>query len=245
MFPVFASRDIASTVVWWILTAGMGIAHAMNSGNGNVHRQQNGETAGLSLREDRVPAIANAVAPSAMAVASVSIAAAQAEATHVQRLHANKAAADTLRHSVEASLTSRINAGTLISATSVKSNDHAQLAEAVVHTGTKRKAEELELDMDSDAEEIMEEGVAGVAAILGTDDVAVEGEIDVEADADDDHAVVKSNVVTDIPPTELKKTVDDDEEPYDNVRLWEPGWKQRYYRNKFGMEPEDEIFKQQ
>lgn len=32
---------------------------------------------------------------------------------------------------------------------------------------------------------------------------------------------------------------DSDEEPPDEVRLWEDGWKERYYQSKFGVEAED------
>lgn len=36
-----------------------------------------------------------------------------------------------------------------------------------------------------------------------------------------------------------KKAVSNDEEPEDNVRLWEPEYKERYYRNKFHIELSD------
>ncbi|KAG0298388.1 5'-3' exoribonuclease 2 [Linnemannia gamsii] len=36
-----------------------------------------------------------------------------------------------------------------------------------------------------------------------------------------------------------KKAVNNDEEPEDNVRLWEPEYKERYYRNKFHIELSD------
>ena len=35
---------------------------------------------------------------------------------------------------------------------------------------------------------------------------------------------------------------DSDSEPEDNVRLWENGWKERYYQNKFGVPSDDDEF---
>ena len=35
---------------------------------------------------------------------------------------------------------------------------------------------------------------------------------------------------------------DSDSEPEDNVRLWEDGWKERYYQNKFGVPSDDDEF---
>jgi len=46
-----------------------------------------------------------------------------------------------------------------------------------------------------------------------------------------------------------KSKVDEDEsedsepEPEDNIRLWESGWKERYYKNKFGVEISDIAFR--
>ncbi|KAJ1155739.1 hypothetical protein NDU88_008468 [Pleurodeles waltl] len=36
---------------------------------------------------------------------------------------------------------------------------------------------------------------------------------------------------------------DSDPEPEDNIRLWEEGWKQRYYKNKFDVDATDEKFR--
>ncbi|XP_019727107.1 5'-3' exoribonuclease 2 isoform X1 [Hippocampus comes] len=41
-----------------------------------------------------------------------------------------------------------------------------------------------------------------------------------------------------------KADSDDEPEPEDNVRLWEDGWKQRYYKTKFDVDVSDEGFKQ-
>ena len=35
---------------------------------------------------------------------------------------------------------------------------------------------------------------------------------------------------------------DSDSEPKDNVRLWEQGWKEHYYNNKFGVPSDDDEF---
>ncbi|XP_061668429.1 5'-3' exoribonuclease 2 [Syngnathoides biaculeatus] len=40
-----------------------------------------------------------------------------------------------------------------------------------------------------------------------------------------------------------KADSDDEPEPEDNVRLWEDGWKQRYYKTKFDVDMSDEDFK--
>ncbi|XP_049613705.1 5'-3' exoribonuclease 2 [Syngnathus scovelli] len=40
-----------------------------------------------------------------------------------------------------------------------------------------------------------------------------------------------------------KADSDDESEPEDNVRLWEDGWKQRYYKTKFDVDASDEGFK--
>ncbi|XP_035278661.1 5'-3' exoribonuclease 2 isoform X1 [Anguilla anguilla] len=44
----------------------------------------------------------------------------------------------------------------------------------------------------------------------------------------------------------MKRKADDSDsepEPEDNVRLWEEGWKQRYYKNKFDVDVTDEAFR--
>lgn len=59
-----------------------------------------------------------------------------------------------------------------------------------------------------------------------------------ESSADDDDTEAAATP-TPIPAVIAKKKIDDDEEPADNVRLWEPEYKERYYRNKFHIELSD------
>ena len=43
-------------------------------------------------------------------------------------------------------------------------------------------------------------------------------------------------------PPSLPPDSDSESEPEDEVRLWEDGWKDRYYSNKFGVPSKDEEF---
>ena len=42
--------------------------------------------------------------------------------------------------------------------------------------------------------------------------------------------------------THTPHTAGDDDEPLDNIRLWEDGWKERYYLRKFGVPSDDDEF---
>ena len=43
-------------------------------------------------------------------------------------------------------------------------------------------------------------------------------------------------------PSHTPHTAGDDDEPLDNIRLWEDGWKERYYLRKFGVPSDDDEF---
>lgn len=45
-----------------------------------------------------------------------------------------------------------------------------------------------------------------------------------------------------VPTSNKRKLEDDEDEPKDEVRLWEAGWKGRYYRNKFQLSEDDEAY---
>ena len=49
----------------------------------------------------------------------------------------------------------------------------------------------------------------------------------------------------DSPPISNKRQPDSDEPPTDNVRLWEEGYADRYYENKFHVDPQDIAFRNQ
>ncbi|KAI9022579.1 XRN 5'-3' exonuclease N-terminus-domain-containing protein [Hyaloraphidium curvatum] len=99
------------------------------------------------------------------------------------------------------------------------------------------------------------------APLNGDDSVATDAEVkeepipdEIELELEEDEAeealgVEDTLTVADVPiPHQVRKesikgAVEGEEEPYDDVRLWEDGWKSRYYRNKFGVAEDDASFK--
>ncbi|KAI9273038.1 XRN 5'-3' exonuclease N-terminus-domain-containing protein, partial [Phascolomyces articulosus] len=97
------------------------------------------------------------------------------------------------------------------------SSEAAKVPENGQERGTKRKASDIEEDEDEDEEE---------------DAPSQTEETDLEAKG---KAILEKHAAD-------KKAADQaarDREPDDAVRLWENGWKERYYRLKFGVEPTD------
>ncbi|KAJ1558490.1 5'-3' exoribonuclease 2, partial [Nowakowskiella sp. JEL0078] len=69
---------------------------------------------------------------------------------------------------------------------------------------------------------------------------------DEEMIEEDSGVVISESLSVSDPVSKLKKIdVNDEEEPIDVVRLWETGWKERYYQSKFEVSDTDMEFKKQ
>lgn len=68
-------------------------------------------------------------------------------------------------------------------------------------------------------------------------------------DAESAHAGEKRKAEEELPKDSKKPAeaggADDFDEPEDNIRLWEPGYRDRYYRQKFGVDENDTEFRRQ
>ncbi|EST06766.1 putative 5-3 exonuclease [Kalmanozyma brasiliensis GHG001] len=116
-------------------------------------------------------------------------------------------------------------------AVSATDKQEADEDEKPVVAGTKRKAD------DVDAE------VNGADAVVKT-----EGEDDAEAaDEDDNDDDVDGNEDVDPVVTVKKRTVNADGtvDYEDTVKMWEPGYRERYYQEKFGVDLSDTDFRRQ
>jgi 5'-3' exoribonuclease 2 len=97
--------------------------------------------------------------------------------------------------------------------------------------------------VESDEEVVVEssEIIQPVGQVAAEEGLPAEDEEEEEEEVD----VVESLSVADIPPVTAipaKVVDDDDDEPEDNIMLWEPGWKQRYYERKFHVEESNKEF---
>lgn len=73
---------------------------------------------------------------------------------------------------------------------------------------------------------------------------------EVEEAAEEEEEEVEAEVSVVVPPPTKKARVDreqydSEEEPADDVKLWENGWKQRYYKNKFSVSSDDKEFRRE
>ena len=92
-------------------------------------------------------------------------------------------------------------------------------------TSVKRKANVIENDELVEEEEVLEE--AHVPPVLELEEEEAPDEVDVP-----------------LPQVPIVKEVEDEEsEPEDNVRLWESGWKERYYEKKFNVDLDNHSFR--
>jgi len=125
--------------------------------------------------------------------------------------------------------------------------------------GIKRKADDIE-EIPVPAEVTIPDAVPAVTlteiaepedvkAVLSEEEEEIEREL-AEDEADEELEVEDTLTVADVPiphkplrRESIKNAGEGDEEPYDDVRLWEDGWKERYYRNKFGVAETDAAFK--
>ncbi|KAI8838612.1 XRN 5'-3' exonuclease N-terminus-domain-containing protein [Chytridium lagenaria] len=127
------------------------------------------------------------------------------------RLAANKAAAEALKLDVNKAAADALRASLL-----------GDLG--------KNGAEKVDIDMEGEN--------LGKRKAEEVDEVPVDAPADVveEVEEDDDEDVEEIVTVADVPIPKQKVTEDSDAEPEDNVRLWEAGWKDRYYEKKFHVD---------
>ena len=169
-----------------------------------------------------------------------------AKAKKAGSLSENKAAADALRN-----LLSKPNNQTKESPSEIQVGEKRRLSDAEDEldesSPSKRRAatdERKAVGVDSPSESQPSPVVEDSASKeQNDDDVANDDDED-----DDDDLVVESMTVADVAPVitmSKKEDVDSDADPEDNIRLWETGWKERYYRNKFHVELDDLNFRKE
>ncbi|KAI9252786.1 XRN 5'-3' exonuclease N-terminus-domain-containing protein [Helicostylum pulchrum] len=95
--------------------------------------------------------------------------------------------------------------------------------------GVKRKADELEEEKEEVEEEVLEEDDEPEDAMYGI----------IEKDTEKDIAQAESDAKAILKRADDEKKAKDEaarqREPEDEVRLWEAGWKERYYKTKFDI----------
>ena len=133
-------------------------------------------------------------------------------------------------------------------AESTAATDATDPTNAAADAPTKDEAKEGEEKMETESTE--EKPAEETAAAVDTEmtetnprkrSIAEVEDNEDEASNDDEEDDTEAAATPTPIPTAIakKKAVSNDEEPEDNVRLWEPEYKERYYRNKFHIELSD------
>ena len=163
------------------------------------------------------------------------------------KVEANKAAAEALKRSllmVDAVADALDADDTNVTSVGKRKADDSPGAEA--GPDSKRLVIEGSDLPDQTAVEVAADPTAEEGVVVDDDAIAAAEDEEIEEDDDDEEDVVESTVVTDVPHPIIKKKaegdVDEEAEPEDNVRLWEAGWKNRYYEKKFSVDESNTEF---
>ena len=134
-------------------------------------------------------------------------------------------------------------------ATSAENEDNGEPAKVDAEATVKlaREAAEADKDADKDAAAKVESENGDGHADAGADADATADAADVDDDADDDDNDDEGNEDVD-PVTTVKKrkvNADGTVDYEDTVKMWEPGYRERYYKEKFGVDLSDTDFRRQ
>ncbi|KAI8812197.1 exoribonculease Dhp1 [Cladochytrium replicatum] len=197
------------------------------------------------IRMAGTPAVMSS-SPSRFAFSALEVARMAKESQAGSKVGENKAAAEALRNALGK------KGGPPATLPAKRSAAEVEEEEEVVVEGGGVVAAKLSDSANSDTP--MAELSGTVVEEAATSDTPIPDEpgadeaIDEVVEDDDEEEVVETMTVAEVPIPVIKKKKEDedsDAEPDDNVRLWESGWKDRYYRNKFGVELADEEFRRE
>ncbi|KAK5670299.1 5'-3' exoribonuclease 2 [Batrachochytrium dendrobatidis] len=167
----------------------------------------------------------------------------------------NLAAAEVLRNRLAASKSATLSADN----SSKPDQDAAVVSSKKSASGKKRTVDEAQALSESDKGDTSTktQSISDHSSKRVAMDATLDGSDNPIETDEMEEIVVESTSVAAIPPkpvlvpvpveaaTPTAQVDSDDEAPADDVRLWESGWKQRYYRTKFQVELDDTSFREQ